>query len=312
MAEERSGLADGTERAGEATARPADRAASDAGGAPEFEEGRYVFCVVRAPGDGEAPSFSAEGIDGREVDVVARGAVAAVVQPCESLYDASDPATVKRWLLRHQAVVDAAGEAFGTPLPFRFDTVVVGDDAAVREWLDENAAALDDALDDLAGRWEYRIDLGVEEAVEAEGLEASDDRLASLREEIEESEEGRAFLMEKQYEEQLRALRRERREARAEDLLARVEPLAERVERTGGSATSGTAVLDAGGSGDSTDDADRRPPDVSLSVLATEERADEIGEELEAVAGEPGVEVRYTGPWPPYTFAPAIDADGER
>jgi hypothetical protein len=42
-------------------------------------------------------------------------------------------------------------------------------------------------------------------------------------------------------------------------------------------------------------------------VLAHESAADAIGEELDAVAAEPGVEVRFTGPWPPYTFAPTFD-----
>lgn len=297
----------------------------DAGRPPEFETGRYLFCVVRTGGDATASaaeSFSAEGIDGREARLVAAqdADLAAITQPCESLYDASDPETVRRWLLRHQAVVDAAGEAFGTPLPFRFDTVIVGDEDSVREWLESNAGPIEDALADLAGRWEYRIEVAVEDAAEGESLEAGDDELASLREEIDASEEGRAFLKEKQYDERLRALRRERREARAEDLVGRVEPLAERVEWGDAGSTSVSVVGDAGG-GDSggdapgdgqtesaSSDADGPTTAVSLAVLATPEAAEEIGEELEAVADEPGVEVRYTGPWPPYTFAPEIDA----
>lgn len=291
--------------------RAAGAAIDDRSG--EFEEGRYLYCVVRIDGDRGEASFSAEGIEGRDVGLVVAGDLAAVAQPCESLYDASDPATVKRWLLRHQAVVDAAGDAFGTPLPFRFDTVVVGDDEQVREWLEGNGEQVRGALDDLAGRWEYRIEVTVEDDAVAETLESSDDRLASLRTKIDAADEGRAFLHEKQYEERLRALRRERREARVADLLDRVEPFAERVERTGGDPT---AVLDdaevdtdVDGDGGPAADTDGPSPVASVAVLATPDEADAIGEELEAVAADPGVTVRYTGPWPPYTFAPAIDAD---
>lgn len=281
----------------------------------DFREGRYLFCVVRPDGDAGDASFSAEGIDGREVGLIAADELAAVTQPCESLYDASDPETVRRWLLRHQAVVDAAGEAFGTPLPFRFDTVVVGDDERVREWLGRNADRIHAALDDLAGRWEYRIEVAVADDAETESLEEEDDRLASLREEVEDADEGRAFLVEKQYDQRLRELRRERREARAADLVDRVEPLADRVEWSEQSAAAASVLDDSGeaDSGDAAADAAGGPaPTVSLALLATPEAAEAIGEELETVADEPGVEVRYTGPWPPYTFAPEIDADEDR
>ena len=277
-----------------------------------FESGRYLFCVVRPGEDGSSPpdGFSAEGIDGREASLVVAGDLAAVVQPCESLFDAADPETVRRWLLRHQSVVDAAGEAFGTPLPFRFDTVIVGDDERVADWLAENADRIHAALDDLAGRWEYRIEVAVEEETSADALEESDERLASLAAKIEEADEGRAFLHEKQYDERLRDLRRERREERARDLVERVEPLADRVEWGEASSSTASIVGDAGsGAADgSAETADAATPATSLSVLATPEAAESIGEELEAVADEPGVEVRYTGPWPPYTFAPEIDA----
>lgn len=315
MAEER------TELAGEAagvndTSEPSEApetATSDDTRA-DFEEGRYLFCIVR-PEDGTADAtFSAEGIEGREAGLVSAGGLAAVTQPCESLYDASDPEVVRRWLLRHQSVVDAAGEAFGTPLPFRFDTVVVGDEERVREWLDGNADRLHAALDELAGRWEYRIEVAVEDDAEAESLEAEDDRLASLRAEIEAADEGRAFLHEKQYDERLRDIRRERREARADDLVERVEPLADRVEWDEASSASTTVLGDAGSDsgGSSTEETGLSTPAISLAVLATPEAAEEIGEELEVVADEPGVEVRYTGPWPPYTFAPEIDAPPDR
>lgn len=278
---------------------------------PRFAEGRYLFCVVR-PDDVTDASLSADGIDGREASLVRAGDLAAVTQPCESLYDASDPETVQRWLLRHQAVVDAAGEAFGTPIPFRFDTVIVGGDEDVRSWIERHTDRIHAALDDLAGRWEYRIEVAVEDEPVRETLEAEDDRLASLRRSIEEAEEGRAFLHEKQYEERLSDLRRARLDERAEELRRRVEPLAERIEWSERASTS--AVEGAFDGSDTSPDGlvDGSTSSISLTVLATPRAADEIGEHLEVVAAEAGVEVRYSGPWPPYTFAPSIEADGDR
>ena len=290
-----------------------DRDEDDGFGTPAFENGRYLYCVVRVDESVEADrgtAFSAEGIDGGEVGLVVAGDLAAVTQPCESLYDASDPTTVRRWLLRHQSVVDAAGEAFGTPLPFRFDTAMDGGDERVREWLEANGDRIRAALDDLAGTWEYRIEVAVEEEALAGTLEEEDERLASLAAKIAEADEGRAFLHEKQYDDRLRELRRERREDRARDLVQRIEPLAERVEWGEAGSSSASMLGDAGGGSDAgSEGGDASTPATSLAVQATPEAAEGIGEELEAVADEPGVEVRYTGPWPPYTFAPAIDAD---
>ncbi len=47
---------------------------------------------------------------------------------------------------------------------------------------------------------------------------------------------------------------------------------------------------------------------VQVSFLAHEDREEEIGRVLDDVAAEPGVEIRFTGPWPPYSFAPELDA----
>ncbi|MFC6726361.1 GvpL/GvpF family gas vesicle protein, partial [Halobium palmae] len=120
---------------------------------PEFDEGRYLYCIVRA---GEDDSFAVGGIeDGETSLVVAEGVggteadggtgIAAVVQPVSAPFDSSSPKEIQRWLLRHQGVVDDAGERFGTPLPFRFDTIMRGDDEGVRAWIREERETLEAA-----------------------------------------------------------------------------------------------------------------------------------------------------------------------
>ena len=42
---------------------------------------------------------------------------------------------------------------------------------------------------------------------------------------------------------------------------------------------------------------------LNLSLLVARLAVAPIGEYLERVSQEPGVEVRFTGPWPPYSFA---------
>lgn len=280
--------------------------AADASAA-EFDEGRYLYCVVSVDGDAE---FDAEGLEDEPVRVVtaelsaddrsSSGDLGAVVHQCDSLYDSDDPTTLKRWLLAHQRVIDAAADAFGTPLPVRFDTVLTGDDDVVRNWLRESADELRDALADLAGLREYRIEVRRDYDALADRLAETDDRLGELRERKEESGEGTGFLVGKQYEQRLDDLVRDHRETEAEDTARRLSQYAERIRRLGENRSASLV-------GAQSDD-DESTVSVRFSVLAPLDREDDIGAVLDDVAAEDGVEVRFSGPWPPYTFAPELDA----
>jgi hypothetical protein len=273
----------------------ADADATDAGSDLEFEEGRYLYCAVHADDD---ESFSAEGIEDGSASLLVRDGIGVVAQPVDSVYDSDDMSRVRSWLLAHQQVVDDAGQRFGTPLPFRFDTIIKGDDETVYEWLDERREEIADALNRLAGHWEYRIEVRWDEASIREAVLEEDEELQELATRTEEASEGTGYLLEKQYEQRLNERLQERRDAVAETLYQRVEPHAVELQRSGG----GSGVISSG----TDDELDRV---VQLSVLAPRENEEAIGEELESIAGRSDHEVRYTGPWPPYSYAPQIGGE---
>lgn len=272
----------------------------DADASLDFEEGRYVYCAVLADGDA---TFSADGIEGGQVGCHVRDGVGAIVQPVDSVYDSDDVTQVRSWLLDHQQVVDDAGQRFGTPLPFRFDTILKGDDAAVQGWLADHHDELMDALEWLAGRWEYRIRLEWDEASIADAVLEADDDLRELAERAESADEGTGFLLEKQYRQQLSERLEGERTAIEEQLYDELERHAVEIGRAGGA-----SVLDE-------DEEEGGMETVAdLSLLAEADREEAIGEVLERYAAEDAYEVSYTGPWPPYSFAPEIgtgEADGD-
>ena len=300
------------------------------------DEARYVFCVVDPTGGSgdeqtgadaaatsegasdEAARLSVEGIDGESPYLVRAGGVAAVVQPCDGPYESERFDQLRRWLLGHQRVVDAAGRAYGTPLPFRFDTVVRGDDDAVREWLEEASDRFAPALSALDGRWEYRVEVGFDLADLAAAVE-DDEQLRELAEKRDDAGEGRAYLLEKKYDQRKKALVADRLRRHRERLTDRLAELAVAVQQVEQNAsvqqladdeTGGTDEADEprGGNGDADAEGESSTADtesVSLSVLADESAESAIGELLENVADETGASVRFTGPWPPYTYAPA-------
>lgn len=276
---------------------------------PAIDEGRYLYCVVRADA---GAGLETTGVDGEPVSVVVNDGIGAVVHACDEIYDSADLAQLRRWLVRHQTVVDEAGQAFGTPIPFRFDTILRGDDDAVREWLRTERDTLEQALSGLADHWEYRVEVVEVNPIDEETLIESDDRLRELEERIGNADEGTAYLLEKKFDERLA----ERRAARRESLTAGVqERLTGEVREVHALERSPNASLNeevTGSSARSSGDAggsDGGETLCRLTLLAHEDDESAIGSILDDVAATDGLEVRFTGPWPPYTFAPELGGD---
>ncbi|WP_435551400.1 gas vesicle protein GvpL [Natrinema sp. CGMCC1.2065] len=286
---------------GAGTAEPAD--------APSIDEGRYLYCLVRTDGDAD---LETTGVDGEPVSVVVADGIGAVVHACDGVYDSGDLAQIRRWLVRHQTVVDEAGQAFGTPIPFQFDTILRGDDDGLREWLREERGILERALDGLAGHWEYRVEVVEIDPVDDAALIERDDRLRELDERIDDAEDGTAFLLEKQFDQRLTELRAARRESVTADLRERLAAEAREVhalERSPSAQLSDDVAGSSAGAGDSK--ADDGETLARLTLLAHEDDEGAIGSVLDDVAATDGLEVRFTGPWPPYTFAPELGSDGD-
>ena len=271
----------------------------------EIERGRYLYCLVYLPSDEQAaaPDWSTEGIEDEPVSVVTAGDIGAVVHSCDSLYDSDDPQTIQQWLLGHQRVVDEAGEAFGTPIPFQFDTILTGGDEALVDWLDSESERLETELSALAGHWEYRVEVTHHEDARAE-LAAADEELSRLQSKIDDADSGTAYLLEQQYDKEISERLRQHRQQQAESVADRIAPHVDALESLGTRRSTGVGI--------ETGRDDEPEPIARFAVLATDEGAEVLGEELDGIAAEPGVEVRFTGPWPPYTFAPEINSQGGR
>ena len=266
----------------------------------EIQDGQYLYCLVRLAEADAVEEFSTAGIEDELVSVHPVGEIGAVVHTCDSLYDSDDPQTIQQWLLAHQRVVDEAGELFGTPIPFQFDTVLTGGDEALSEWIESAADRFETELAALAGHWEYRIEVTHHETAHEEIVQ-DDPKLSTLRAKVEAADSGTAYLLEKQYDKQLADRLREHRRQQARRVADRIAGHVSALESLGSRQTRGVD-LDVG--------QESHEPIARFAVLATDEGVEGLGDELDEIAAEPGVEVRFTGPWPPYTFAPEIDTTG--
>jgi len=114
-----------------------------------------------------------------------------------------------------------------------------------------------------------------------------------------ESGTGKRFLLEKQYDQRLRELTRQRRATLEETLADRLaEDSRQLTERPLQSDTAASLGVEL--------DSDA-VAQVALSAPPTAESA--LGSTLDELAETPGVNIRFIGPWPPYTFATQITDD---
>ena len=242
---------------------------------------RYLYCVL--PAHSAAPPVCAPALDGGPVHAIRHRDIAALTHACVPEPYQGSETEVCGWVAAHNAVIEEAWKSAGTVLPMSFDVIVRGDsghsaEANVAGWLEEHHAALHSRLQALRGR----VEVGVQILCDADnsaGGEAGEAASPQVR------PRGHAYFTRHQQQRE----QRERLEREAEAVFCRhAEMLA--------------ALVD--------DVQVNRPRPVrgkmmvlNLSLLTDQAGVLRVGDYLEQVSQETDAEVRFTGPWPPYSFA---------
>jgi len=251
-------------------------------------QGRYLYCVADS---GERVSMGAIGIDGSKVYTIPYQDICAVVHECRAQpYNSTEGEMVNSWVLAHQKVVDEAWERWGTVLPLGFDTIVmdkdgVGAEGNVRNWLQNDYANLKSKMAKLRGKAEYGAQIFWETQVIAQNLIKTSPEISELEEEMKSQSKGIAYLYKQKLE---NALKREL-EAKADqcfrDFYARIRKHVDNI------------VVEKTKPGDQ-----NTQMIMNISCLLPRDKSTELGEELENINILEGFSVRFTGPWPPYSF----------
>lgn len=254
-----------------------------------FREGLYVYGVVK--GD-EGSSLGPIGLEEQEVFVVAFEDLAAVVHRCPARpYQSSDEEKVKAWAVAHQRVVDAAWEWFGNVIPVGFDTIIQGagsEDVAetVRKWLREDQDRLREKLNYLDGMAEYGIQVFWDPEAVARNRARQSPEIQRLEKEIQSKPKGAAYLYRQKLEKALKEEMERLAGMHFQELLDRIRPhvKALKVEKNKPAQGARSQML------------------MNLSCLAPRQHNQELGVELESIESMEGLSVRFTGPWPAYSF----------
>jgi len=255
-------------------------------------EALYLYCV--ADGAKEV-NFGKIGIEGNEVYTMPYNGVSAVVHKCPPKpYQSEDDEVVKGWVMAHQGVVDAALEKFDTVLPSGFDTIIKGDEALsaeenLKKWLREDYENIEERLGKVRGKAEVGVQVFWEPKVIAENLIETSEEIRKLNEEMKEKSPGMAYF----YKQKMEGILKKEMDGKADnyfkDFYGRIKGYADdiRVERTK-KAEKDKQML------------------MNLSVLIRKEKIKSLGEALAKIKEIDGIDVRFTGPWPPYSFVAPV------
>jgi hypothetical protein len=255
---------------------------------------RYVYCVVL----GEVGDWELRGLDERPVRAICAAGLTALVHDCLAVpYQGDDPERIKVWVLAHSDVVDAAWERTGTVLPMSFDRIVrpgdgVDADEQVARWLATEGDGYRATLERLRGKVELGVQLLWEPRVIAAAVAAGDAEIQTLQAELVGKSKGAAYFSQQKIERALRQALTARAEEDYRTCFRQITALFPEV-----------CVNEL-----------KKVPDrqmiLNLSVLAPKERVSELGALLTGFQSE-GIEVRFTGPWPPYSFVRPSHAEKE-
>jgi len=251
-------------------------------------EGRYLYCIADS---GDRVSLGPIGINGSNVYTVPYRDICAVAHQCAAEpYQSTDREVVNSWVLAHQKVVDEAWGRWGTVLPLGFDTIVmdkddVGVEENVRNWLQDNYDNLRSKIEKVRGKAEYGVQIFWEPQVIAQKLAEANPEISQLEAKIKSQPRGAAYL----YKQKLENVLKRELESKAghyfRDFYKRIRRHVDDI------------VVDKTKPGD-----ENTQMIMNLSCFLPRDKSAELGEELENINSIEGFLVRFTGPWPPYSF----------
>jgi hypothetical protein len=251
------------------------------------KEGRYIYSVVSS---GPESDLGDVGIEENRVRLVPFGDIAAVVHSClAEPYVTKDDERAKEWVLEHSYVIDLATERFGTVLPFSFDVIFIGDDEAVRDWLEENYDLLKGELERVKGEAEYTVQIFCDEEKLTEKIVTADSELQRLRDGIENMPKGTAYLYQKKLDLKIKDGLLEETARLAKELGAKIDELADEVKIE----KKVSWVPDK---------YKEKMMIAAFSCLMRHDGVEAFGDLLEEIDKEDEYSVRFSGPWAPFSF----------
>ena len=253
------------------------------------ELGLYLYGIADADIQTELGRI---GIEENKVYTIPYKELSAIVHdsPLEP-YKSDDEEVVKGWVETHQHVLDVAEDKFGTVIPFGLDRIIkpVANTPAkdvLNNWMADEFDSLKEKIEKIRGKKEYGVQIFYIPSVMSEKIAAENEEIKKIKEEMESKSPGTAYMYKQKLEIAIKKEMESRMVSRFKDFYDRIrEHVVEiKVEKT-----------------KRTDEKDRQMI-MNLSCLVANDTYKALGVVLEEIDKEEGFFVRFTGPWPAYSF----------
>ncbi len=249
-------------------------------------EGRYLYCIVECGGPHDLQYTGVTGIDGNSVYMIPYNDVCAAVHPCKCKpYESDNDESVKSWVLQHQEVADTFCQRFDAVLPTAFDTIIKGKDSNVKEWLSNNYPSIKRKLDKVRGKQEFGIQIFWDSKSIAEEIVRGSAEIKKVIDGMQSKPRGAAYM----YKQRFKTLLKKELESRAGEYFRsfydtiRMHVNDVQVEKIPAGNEDSQMIM-------------------NLSCLVSKDKVKELGAALDHIACTPNLSIRFTGPWPAYSF----------
>lgn len=239
----------------------------------------YVYCITQ----GKMGDVNLTGIDGEKVCTITVDGITVLVHNCtQEPYQGEDD-EVKEWILQHNQVVEKVWLQQGTVIPMTFDVIVKGKGEMsasenIYSWVIENKRIIKGELEELMGKSEYSVKIIINNKFNLLDSKAfSIEKNGELK--------GLSYLQQKKLRRNARGIFIKKLAKLQEQYKEKISELVSQVvENRNKKLNDGEQEI------------------LNLSLLATEKEAKKLGILLDEINNIDNVRVRYTGPWPPYSF----------
>jgi len=232
------------------------------------------------------------GIEGNEVYTIPCKGLSAIVHNCPpEPYKSDYDKVVKGWVKTHQHVLDIAEEKLGTIIPFGFDRIIKpGDNVTAEEtlgkWMSDEFDSLMEKIEKIRDKKEYGVQIFYIPSVMSDKIGEESEEVRKIKEEMNSKSPGVAYMYEQKLEIAIKKEMESRIDPYFKDFYERIKKHVEeiKVEKT-----------------KKTDEKDKQMI-MNLSCLVAKDKYKELGAELEKIDNMDSFSVRFTGPWPAYSF----------
>jgi hypothetical protein len=251
--------------------------------------GLYLYGIAA----GTAPvHYGPSGIDWQDVYSIHYRDLMAIVHTCPARpYESTDKEVVKDWVMDHEKIIERVSGHCGTVMPFCFDTIIKPNGTKTAQemllhWMSEEYERLESRINKISGKKEYGVQIFYSPSLMGERVASMNPAIKNLEEEMKHCGPGMEYMVRQKVEQELKAGMESEAGSLVHDCYKKIKDASDdvKIEKIKKSAEKERKML------------------MNCSCLVSDENYIKLGDVLENIEKEYGISVRFTGPWPVYSF----------